>query len=106
MIDDRDLFAKAAERFDPPADAYRRFQRRGDRHRRNQRILSAVVAIVVAIAGLGVLVRANRGEPVSTPTPPASVGDWGPTGLAFGPDGQLYVSSCTDPAQIYRIGSD
>ena len=105
MIDDREPFVRAAERFDPPPDAYQRFQRRGDRHRRNQRIAAAVVAIAVAAAGFGVLARANRTQPISTPTPPATPADWGPVGLAFGPDGELYVSSC-GLDQIYRVGSD
>src|SRR5262249_25000571 len=84
VIDERDLFVRAAERFDPPADAYLRFQQREDRHQRYRRVGAVVVGIAVVVALAGGFVAAWRGaqrqKPITTPRPtrvdpsPAPVG--------------------------------
>src|SRR6476620_3718470 len=78
MIDERVLFARAAERFDPPRDAYERFQRREDRRQRNRRAGTIVVAIVVMAIVFGSIARAigggQRERPV-TPAPSAGIFD-------------------------------
>src|SRR5437867_2172895 len=104
MIEDRDLFVRASLRFDPPPDAFERFSRRRNRRRRNQRIGTTVVALMVAVAALGTLARALRTtQPVATPTPPvAATFSWGPVSLAFASDGDLFVASC-GLDRIYRV---
>src|SRR5262245_18317046 len=76
MIDERDLFLRAAERFDSPPDAYQRFVAREARHQRNRRTGAAAVAIVVmalVFGGIaGAILRAQRQRPISPP-PPAGI---------------------------------
>ena len=77
MIDERDLFVRAAERFDPPEDAYQRFVLREDRHQRNRRTGALVVAIVVIALVFGgiarAILRAQRQRPITPP--PAGIFD-------------------------------
>lgn len=72
MIDDRELFERAAQRFDPPRDSFERFTRRQHRRRRNQRIGAAIVAIVVAALLFGgiarAIVTADQEQPVTPPS--------------------------------------
>src|SRR5215831_4207558 len=71
MIDERDLFVRAAERFDPPEHAYQRFVAREDRHQRNRRTGAIVVAIVVIALAFGGIARAIlRAQRQQTITPP------------------------------------
>jgi hypothetical protein len=66
----QDLFEQAARRFDPPTGAWEGFGRRRDRKRRNQRIASAVLALIVAVAAIGGLFAAFRkGEHRAPATP-------------------------------------
>ena len=58
MIDDHDLFERAVERFAPPEGSFEHLARRRDRKHRNKRIAAGVVALIVAAAGTGALVRA------------------------------------------------
>ena len=65
MIDDRERFERASLRFEPPQGGLERLLRRRDRRRRNQRIASAVMALIIAVAATGTLiggiqVRADR----------------------------------------------
>jgi WD40 repeat protein len=71
MIDERDLFARAAERFDPPRDAYERFQRREDRRQHNRRAGTIVVAIVLMAIVFGGIARAIEGARRERPVAPA-----------------------------------
>lgn len=77
--------------------------------RRAHRSMAMTVAasLCVALAVLTVFVAGFRSvtklQPATTPTPPAaSLHVWGPVGLAFSPDGNLYVSSC-QLSQVYRV---
>ena len=58
MIDDHELFERAAERFTPPEGSFERLVTRRDRKHRNKRITAGVLALVVAAAGTGALIRA------------------------------------------------
>ena len=72
MIDERDLFARAAERFDPPRDAYQRFQRREDRRQRNRRVGAVVLAAVLVAAvfgGIGLAIMDGRRHETIAPPP-------------------------------------
>jgi MYXO-CTERM domain-containing protein len=57
VIDDRELFERAAERFDPPIDSLERLFVQRDRRRRNQRIATAVLALILAAAAIGGAIR-------------------------------------------------
>lgn len=61
---DRKLIETAADRFDPPADAFERFTRRHGRKRRNRRIATAVLAMVVAAAAIGGLAKTFFAGPI------------------------------------------
>ena len=69
MIDDRELFERAAERFAPPEGSFERLVTRRDRKHRNKRITAGVVALVVAAAGTGALLRAFTTGPIPADTP-------------------------------------
>ena len=50
MIDDRELFERAVQRFAPAERSFERLVARRDRRKRNQRITAAVVGIAAALA--------------------------------------------------------
>ncbi len=58
MIDDRELFERAVERFVPPERSFERLVTRRDRKHRNKRIAAGILALVVAAAGASALIRA------------------------------------------------
>jgi hypothetical protein len=58
MIDDRELFERAVERFAPPERSFERLVERRDRKHRNRRIRAGVVALVVTAIGTGALLQA------------------------------------------------
>src|SRR5829696_4022830 len=58
MIEDRELFERAIDRFVPPQDAFERLVWRRARQHRNKRIAAGVLAAIVAVAGVGTLLRA------------------------------------------------
>ena len=60
MIDERELFERAAGRFDPPTDAWDRLHRRRDRKRRNQRVAAGALSLALVAAGLGVVISVLR----------------------------------------------
>ena len=72
MIEDRDLFERAATWFDPPGDILERMTLRRDRRRRNRRLGTAAMALIVAAISAAVLVRAfgNVGRHVPAVRPP------------------------------------
>lgn len=73
MIDERDLFERAAARFDPPTDAFERFTDRQERRQRNRRVAGAVVsAIVVLLMAAAVLWSLSKTEE-DIPAPPPDV---------------------------------
>ena len=67
----QDLFERAARRFDPPIDAWEVFGRRRDRKRRNQRIASGLLALIVAAAAIGGLLAAFRKADQHAPATPS-----------------------------------
>lgn len=73
MIDDRELFERAAGRFVPPERSFERLVTRRDRKHRNKRITAGVLALVVAVAGFGWLARAfpTGSMPADTPEKPS-----------------------------------
>ena len=72
MIEERDLFERAADRFDPPADALERLFVQRERRRRNRRAGSAVVALALAMIAGFALAKAfgNVRHPVPAVRPP------------------------------------
>ncbi len=58
MIDERHLLERAAGRVAPPERVMDGLVRRRDRKRRNQRIASAVLALIIAVAAIGSLLAA------------------------------------------------
>lgn len=58
MIDERDLFERAAQRFDPPVDALERLFVQRDHRQRNRRVRTAVVAVALAVIAGFALARA------------------------------------------------
>jgi dipeptidyl aminopeptidase/acylaminoacyl peptidase len=66
MIEDRDLFEGAVQRFAPPDGSFERLVSRRDRKQRNKRIAAGVVALLLTLVVIGAALRAID---VSTPTP-------------------------------------
>ena len=82
MIDDREFFERAVERFAPPEPSFERLVTRRDRKHRNKRINAGVVAVVVAAVGIGALVRAFPSGTVPADDAPSTfVGTWTSTEL-------------------------
>ena len=79
MIEDHELFDRAVKRFAPPQRSFERLLDTRDRKNRNKRVTAGVVAIIVALAGIGTALRAFDGgqrTPVSpSPSPLATNGD-------------------------------
>ena len=77
MIEDRDLFERAAQRFAPPESSFDRLVARRDRKRRNERIGAGVVGITIAVAlavalGSVGLLRSGPPTPANQTAPPRS----------------------------------
>ena len=75
MIEERDLFEGAVQRFTPPDGSFERLLGRRDRKKRNQRIAAGVVALLLTFVVIGAALRAidaSRPTP-ATPNPPPSV---------------------------------
>jgi len=66
MIEDRDLFERAVQRFVPPEGSFERLVTRRDRKQRNKRITAGVVALFLALVVIGAALRAID---ASSPTP-------------------------------------
>ena len=82
MIDDRELFERAVGRFAPPERSFERLVTRRDRKHRNKRIAAGVVALVVAAAGIGALLRAFPSGTMPADDPRSTfVGAWTSTEL-------------------------
>jgi hypothetical protein len=72
VIDERDLFERAAERFEPSPDALRRWHGRRTRRERNRRLATAALALVVSaavIAGMVTVFDRSRDRPASEVKP-------------------------------------
>jgi Tol biopolymer transport system component len=91
MIDDHDLFERAVQRFAPPQGSFERLVSRRDRTRRNKRIAAGVLALVVAAAGTGVLLRSLPTGSVPA-TPPVDLGIFEPVAgrIVYYGDGGLW----------------
>ena len=71
MIDERDLFERTIQRWSPPEPSFERLLRRRDRRRRNRRIGSAVVALLVtAGVAVGLTGSFRSGRPAPAVSPP------------------------------------
>jgi photosystem II stability/assembly factor-like uncharacterized protein len=110
MSDYRDLLERERRRFRMPHGSMEGLERRRDRKRRNRRIASGIVALVIAAAGLGAglyaLRPAGNDKPVVTPTPTVAppsahrvLAPSGPiqfvdakTGWAVGPNGEILAT--------------
>ncbi len=79
MIEERDLFERAALRFAPPDSSFERLLDRRNRKQRNKRVTAGVVALLLAVLVIGAALRAidvSRTAPATqNPPPPASNGD-------------------------------
>lgn len=73
MIEDRDLFERAVQRFAPPDQALERLLNRRDRKRRNERIAAGTVGIAVALAVALTGASLIRSEPLPIDEPPVPV---------------------------------
>ena len=120
MIDDHDLFERAVERFAPPERSFERLVTRRDRKHRNKRITAGVVAIIVATAGTGLLVRAlptgsmpaddpTPASPTSTPASPTST-PASPTSGTMWPQSSMRevrraqeLADAGDPAYTWQV---
>lgn len=108
MIDERDLFERAASRFDPPTDAFERFTSRRERHRRNQRLVAGGVAVLVMLFVAGALAWAARTPVTPVPaTPPGAFTDihgW----IAYGAGGSVRAAdpSGMQPSVLVSRGAD
>jgi Tol biopolymer transport system component len=73
MIDDRELFDRAIQRFVPPERSFDRLVRRRELKRRNRRIAATVVALglfVAIVASFAVSIELRRSQPLrQVPTP-------------------------------------
>jgi hypothetical protein len=63
----RDLLERRASRYEPPPDLFDRVLDRRRRRDRNRRVGTALVALAVAAAGIGGLVRAFSSDPETRP---------------------------------------
>jgi Tol biopolymer transport system component len=71
VIEERDLFERAVQRFAPAEDSFERLLDRRDRKRRNKRVTAGVVALLLAVLVIGAALRAidvSRTAP-ATPNP-------------------------------------
>ena len=71
MIDEREVFERSFQRYEPEGGSFERLQRRRDRKRRNQRITAGVVGIAVFVVvawGLGTRVGQDSTAPAGQPT--------------------------------------
>ena len=79
MIEERDLFEGAVQRFTPPDGSFERLLGRRDRKKRNQRIAAGVVALLLTFVVIGAALRAiDASTPIPatpSPSPSASNGD-------------------------------
>ncbi|MGB7806032.1 MAG: hypothetical protein WBM72_10555 [Actinomycetota bacterium] len=96
MIDDRERFDRAVKQFAPPDRSFERLVSRRDRKRRNKRYTAMLLAFIVALAGIGVLLRAfDEGPP--TPVDPV------PSPLATNGDITFVGREESDMASLYQL---
>jgi sugar lactone lactonase YvrE len=127
VIDERDLFDRTAQRWEPPEPSFERLLRRRDRKRRNRRIGATALAVAITIVIIGSFLasfsRSDRLPASPEPTPAGAVittiagngssgsyGDGGPaieaeltypSVVGFDQQGNLYVS---ESGRIRKIG--
>jgi dipeptidyl aminopeptidase/acylaminoacyl peptidase len=79
VIDDRELFDRAVQRFAPADGSFERLLDRRDRKQRNKRVTAGVVALLLAVLVIGAALRAidaGRTAPATpNPSPSVSNGD-------------------------------
>jgi hypothetical protein len=106
MIDDRDLFERAVGRFAPPERSFERLVTRRDRKHRNKRITAGVVALIVAAAGTGALVRAfpTGSMPAEDPTPaPPTAGTMWPQSTMGEVREAQRLADAGDPRHTWQV---
>ena len=96
MSELHDLLDRRASGYGPPPDLFDRVLDRGRRRDRNRRVGSAVVAIIVALAGVGTVLRAFDGGP-RTPVSPS------PSPLATNGDITFVGREESDMASLYLL---
>ncbi len=98
MIEERDLFEHAVQRFAPPADSFQRLIDRRDRKRLHKQLAAGALALVVAIAGTAIALRAFSSGPRTTGVAPSELpsnGDIAFIGRDLSENATLYL---VDPA--------
>jgi hypothetical protein len=117
MSDEHDLIDRSIRRWDPPEPAMERLLRRRDRKRKNQRLGTAVMALViaaVAVAGtLAALERSFEPRPAEGPITPDNVSElhlaWSadvegrPTGLATTADAIFVAATGSEQLQRFAL---
>lgn len=81
MIDQRERFERAFQRFEMPEPAFERLARRRERKQRNQRVAAGAVGLVVFVASVWAV---TSRDPAGSERTPGSSGGPGP--VATGPD--------------------
>ena len=101
MIDDRELFDRAVQRFAPADGSFERLITRRDRKQRNKRVTAGVVALLLAAVVIGAALRAiQTGPPVPvtpTPSPSASNGD-----ISFVGSNLIGIAACWAGIAVVR----
>lgn len=106
MIDERDLFERAAARFDPPTDAFERFTDRRERRQRTRRVaagvVSALVVLLMAAAVLWSLSKTEEDIPAPPPDVFAPVHGW----IALGGTDRITAVDPLDPTRTKVLSAD
>ena len=101
MNDTKQMLQRARDQFEPPQDFMGLLVRRRDRKLRNKQISAGVVALVVAVAGIGAVLRAFDASP-RTPAAPAP----SPLPLASNGDLTFVARDSSDFASLYLVDPD
>ena len=99
MNDTKQMLKRARDQFEPPQDLMGSLVRRRDRKQRNKRISAGVVALVVAVAGIGTVLRAFDASPRTPATPT-------PFPLASNGDLTFVARDSSDFASLYLVDPD
>ena len=95
MIDEREIIERAVRALESDEPGLERMLRRRDRKRRNQRLRAGVIAVVIAIVGVGLFLRAERSDesvPADRPITVDNVGDLQVTWTASAPGGGEFAN--------------
>ena len=101
MNDTKQMLQRARDQFEPPQDFMGLLVRRRDRKLRNKQISAGVVALVVAVAGIGAVLRAFD----ASPRTPAALAP-SPLPLASNGDLTFVARDSSDFASLYLVDPD